>query len=56
MNIPVCSACQDTSPIPAYVEAHVFGTYCIQCWELVKNDYKDWLFGRTPTTTIEQVM
>ena len=45
----ICSGCKTISPIPAYVVAHEFGTYCLQCWKLVQFNYYEWLSGITPT-------
>jgi hypothetical protein len=39
----VCDSCKTLSPIPAYVVAHKFGTYCLQCWKITQNDYLEWL-------------
>ena len=39
----VCDSCREISPIPAYVVAHEFGTYCLQCWKIAQSDYEDWL-------------
>jgi hypothetical protein len=49
MDKVVCSGCKTISPIPAYVVAHEFGTFCLQCWKLVSYEYYVWLSGITPT-------